>query len=304
MKTVISTHFDPYFNLAWEEYIFKNIHQHEDIFLLWQNSESIIVGRNQNVFEEVNLDYIVKNHIPLIRRNSGGGTVFHDLGNLNFTFMTDAKGKINNYQLMTEKLVSAFQALGINLKFSGKSDLKIGELKVSGNAQYIYKDKLLHHGTLLFNSNLERLSNSLKSKTDDIESISVKSNRSTVTNISSYTNLTMDELKKYLIQELTSNEFIELTPKDLKRIEELQVEKYQTYQWNYGESPRSRIKKSKGIYSIDISLAYGNIEDAKIIKDGSLDLLLSSSIVGLRCYPSELSFLIKKAPEVYEMLFL
>src|SRR5690554_670378 len=88
MKTLQTLSTDPYFNLAWEEYIFKNIHQDEDIFLLWQNTPSIIIGRNQNVFEEVNLDYIVSNHIPLIRRNSGGGTVYHDLGNLNFTFMT------------------------------------------------------------------------------------------------------------------------------------------------------------------------------------------------------------------------
>ncbi len=304
MKTLLSISNDPYFNLAWEEYILKNIHQDEDIFLLWQNETSIIVGRNQNVFEEVNLHFIVKNHIPLVRRISGGGTVFHDMGNLNYTYITASKGKINNYELMTKELVDALNDLGIKAEFVPKSDIKIGDRKISGNAQFVYGNKLLHHGTLLFDADLEKLSGSIKQKESAIDSISVKSNRSVVTNLKSYTNLSIDEIKSYLINKLVnSTDFIELSPKDISRIEQLKNEKYLTYQWNYGESPKSVIKKSSENYEINISIAYGTIEDAIIIHDDALAINLSASLVSLRCFPSELSFLLKKAPEVYRMLF-
>lgn len=304
MKTILAVGHDPYFNLAWEEYIFKEIHKDEDILLLWQNTPSIIVGRNQNVFEEVNLDYIVKNNIPLIRRNSGGGTVYHDLGNLNFTLMTRAKGNINNYQLMTEKIRTALTKLGIPIEFIGKSDMKINNLKVSGNAQYVFKDKLLHHGTLLFDSNLVHLNNAIKPSSQTIESIGVKSNRSVVTNIQSYTRLSINELKDFLLKDICKEDsVITLSLKDLKKIESLKEERYLTFNWNYGHSPKSVIQKSLGDYKIKVTLNFGHIEEAIIIHQGSLSLSLSSSLVGERMFPTDLSFLRKKAPELYQMLF-
>lgn len=304
MKTIQAPGFDPYFNLAWEEYIFKNIHQDEDIFLLWQNRSAIVVGRNQNVFEEVNLDYIVKNQIPLVRRNSGGGTVYHDLGNLNFTLITSAKGNINNYDKMTEKIRLALNKIGVPITFKEKSDMKINDLKVSGNSQYLFKDKLLHHGTLLFNADLDTLNNCIKSKEDTIESIGVKSNRSVVTNISAYTSLSIDALKDYLLDEIVgNNQIITLSQSDLKKIALLKNERYLTYNWNYGQSPKSHIQKSLGDYSIKVTVSYGHVEDALIIHHGALALALSSSLVGERLFPTDLSFLRKKAPEVYQMLF-
>ena len=304
MKTLQTLSTDPYFNLAWEEYIFKHIHQDEDIFLLWQNTPSIIIGRNQNVFEEVNLDYIVSNHIPLIRRNSGGGTVYHDLGNLNFTFMTKSKGTINNYKLMTEKIRTALNKLNIPIEFKDKSDMIIHSYKISGNAQYVFKDKLLHHGTLLFNADLNHLNQALKEKQHDIESIGVKSNRSLVANLSDYTNLSIDEIKQYLLDEIVEkDQVIELSTKDIKKIEALKNERYLTYNWNYGQSPKSVIQKSLGDYQIKVSVRYGYIEEALIVHQQSLALNLSSSLVGERLFPTDLSFLKKKAPEVYQMLF-
>lgn len=304
MKTLQSISTNPYFNLAWEEYILKNIHQDEDIFLIWRNEPSIIIGRNQNVFEEVNLDYIVKNQIPLIRRNSGGGTVYHDLGNINFTFITKQKGAINNYALMTEKIILALHSLSIPAEFSGKSDIKMDTFKISGNAQYVFKDKLLHHGTLLFNANLEHLKNALKDKENHTSSISVKSNRSQVTNLSSYVPMTIEAFEDFLIDSLRQNdEPLKLTDKDLRQIEKLRDEKYLSYNWNYGESPRSVIEKSLGDYKIKVVVSYGHVEEAFIVKHNSLELNLSSSMVGERCFPKDLIFLQKKAPEVYQMLF-
>ncbi|VEU83121.1 lipoate--protein ligase family protein [Acholeplasma hippikon] len=304
MKTILSISTDPYFNLAWEEYILKNIYKDEDIFLLWQNDTSIIVGRNQNVFEEVNLDFVVKNHIPLVRRISGGGTVFHDLGNLNYSYITSAKGKINNYKLMTEDLIKALNELGIDARFEGKSDIKINGKKISGNAQSVIGDRLLHHGTLLFNSNLEKLNGVIKQKDTSIESISVKSNRSTVTNLSEYTNMSIEEIKDYILKRLVPSDQVHtLSDKDIKRIEDLKQERYLTYQWNYGESPKSTIDKNLGDYRVKASIAYGTIEDIIVIHQGTLALNISSSLVGLKCYPTELNQLLKKHPEIYQILF-
>jgi lipoate-protein ligase A len=304
MKTIRALGHDPYLNLAWEEYIFKKIHETEDIFLLWQNTSAIVVGRNQNIFEEVNLDYIVKNQIPLVRRNSGGGTVYHDLGNLNFTFITSAKGNINNYDKMTEKIRFALNKIGVPITFKEKSDMKINDLKVSGNSQYLFKDKLLHHGTLLFNSNLNTLNNCIKSKEDTIESIGVKSNRSVVTNINEHTTLSIEALKDYLLDEIVGkDQVINLSQSDLKKIEILKNERYLSYNWNYGQSPKSTINKSLGDYSIKVTVSYGHVEDALITHNGALALALSSSLVGERLFPTDLSFLRKKAPEVYQMLF-
>lgn len=305
MKTILSISNDPYFNLAWEEYILKNIYKDEDIFLLWQNDQSIIVGRNQNVFEEVNLDYVIKNNIPLIRRISGGGTVFHDLGNINYTYITQAKGKINNYKLMTEQLITILNDVGIKAELVGKSDIKIDGKKISGNAQSVFGNKLLHHGTLLFSSNLDNLNGSIKTKDSNIDSISVKSNRSVVTNLNEYTNLSINDLKTIILNNLINidHDVITLSNKDIQKIEKLKEERYLTYQWNYGESPKSVIEKELGDYKIKASLSYGVIEDIVVMHEGTLSLSISSSLVGQRCYPTELNHLLKKYPEIYKMLF-
>ncbi|MBN3491114.1 lipoate--protein ligase family protein [Acholeplasma equirhinis] len=303
MKTIFPISNDIYFNLAWEEYILKEIAKDEDIFLLWQNNTAICVGRNQNVYEEVNLRYVHKNKIPLVRRISGGGTVFHDLGNLNYTFITKSKDHINNYKKMTQPIVDALNKIGIPIEFSGKSDLKIRGKKVSGNAQFVYKDLILHHGTLLFDSNLEFLQGSLKEKDDSTESISVKSNRSVVTNIADYTELSLDQFKQYLLEEITQNETIALSKKDFSKIEKLKDEKYVTYNWNYGESPRSVIKKKTETYDVKISVVYGMVEDALILVDGSLAMSLASSMVGVKFHPTDLGFLKAKHEALYSLLF-
>lgn len=304
MKTVISTNQDIFYNLAWEEHILKEVHKDEDIFLLWKNTQCVVVGRNQNIYEELNLDYLHEHKIPIARRQSGGGTVYHDLGNICFTFISKNKDYINNYKLVLNKLIILINELGINARFEPKSHIKIGDDKISGNAQLIFGEKILHHGTLLFDTDLSKLKEVIKPVDLNILSNGVKSNRMQVANIKNFTNLTLTAFENYLLNGIVGlDNVIELSKKDLKKIDNLLNEKYLSFNWNIGESPKSRIKKELGDYKIDITLSYGIIEDCIIMHENTLAIGLATQMVGQQCMPKDLRFLIKKAPEVYQMLF-
>lgn len=265
MKTLISHSTDPYYNLAWEEYIFKHINCEEDILLLWRNEPSVIVGRNQIIYGEVEVAYCKAHDIPIIRRISGGGTVYHDLGNLNYSVITKQyKDVISNYAYFTKPILTFLNSLGIPASFSGKSDLKIGNQKISGNAQIYHQNRMLHHGTLLLESDLNQLNRVIKSLSQDIISIGVPSNRSSVTNV-------LDHLKP----KMTFNEFQEnlqaywISPKnvfecslnlskdDIEAIDQLKRTKYQSWSWNYGESPSFKIKKQFDKNEITIKVTDG-----------------------------------------------
>ncbi|MEG0331764.1 MAG: lipoate--protein ligase family protein, partial [Clostridium sp.] len=151
---------DPYFNLAAEEYVLKNFN--DDCFMLWRNSKAVIIGKNQNAIAEINRDYVTSNNIPVVRRLSGGGAVFHDLGNVNFTFITNDTDDFVNFGKFTEPIIGVLKDnLSINAELSGRNDLTIDSKKFSGNAQYNYKNRVLHHGTLLFSSSIDNISESL-----------------------------------------------------------------------------------------------------------------------------------------------
>ena len=152
MLLINNTNINPYFNLAMEEYFLKNAK--EDIFLLWQNENAIIVGKNQNTLSEINYDYVKNNNIKVVRRQSGGGAVFHDLGNINFTFISYNDNSFSDFKKFTMPIVAALKELNINAEFSGRNDLLIDNQKFSGNAQYNYKNNVMHHGTLLFSSKI------------------------------------------------------------------------------------------------------------------------------------------------------
>ena len=269
MKTIFSQSTNPYYNLAWEEYIFKHVSCEEDILLLWQNEPSVIIGRNQNIFEEVCQNYTSLHQIPIIRRISGGGTVFHDLGNLNFSIMTNNyKDAISNYKYFTQPVVDCLNELGVIASFSGKSDICINGLKISGNAQSYHQNRMLHHGTLLFSSNLDQLNHIIKKTTHDIESFGVKSNRSNVTNILNALEKPMiiEDFKDYLLKfwlktDQPLNKAIFLEENDMKEILTLMNTKYQTWEWNYGESPAFEIKKEVKPYYVHIKVDSGLIED-------------------------------------------
>jgi len=176
---------DPYFNMATEEYFLKNFE--EDFFCLYINRPSVIVGKHQNTMAEINVPYVMENNIPVIRRLSGGGTVFHDLGNLNFCFIQQGKpGYLVDFKKFSQPILDVLQKLEINAWLRGKSDLVIDNKKFSGNAEHVYKNKVLHHGTLLFSSELSQLNEAIKADWGKFTDKAVRSNRSQVTNIAEH----------------------------------------------------------------------------------------------------------------------
>lgn len=212
--------------------------------MLWRNTSSVIVGKNQNTLSEINYEYVKTNNIPVIRRLSGGGAVFHDLGNINFTFIsTDKSGSHIDFQRFTAPILEVLNSLGVKAEFSGRNDLTIEGKKFSGNAQYYYKNRVLHHGTLLFSSNVADISAALKVKSSKFEDKAVKSVASRVTNISSHlkSKITIEEFLQLIMKHIMdSNEgenLYELTNVDIENISSLKKNKYDTWEWNYGSSP-------------------------------------------------------------------
>ena len=252
MIYIINDSQDPYFNLASEEYIMNTFHVDEKYLMLWQNQPSIIIGKHQNTIEEINNEFVQENNIAVVRRLSGGGAVYHDLGNLNFTFIVKASDNSLDFDFkkFTEPVITALNRMGIPAEFNSRNDLSIEGKKFSGNAQYIRKGKCLHHGTLLFNTNLDHLEMALRVSSDKIESKGIKSIRSRVTNIYPYIKKTcsIEEFKNLLYDQFCLiNEEIQsiyFSENDIKKIEELANSKYRTCEWNYGESHFFTIKKS------------------------------------------------------------
>lgn len=226
---------DPYFNLALEEYLLKEFQ--EDYFMLWQNEPCIVVGKNQNVFNEINENFVKKNNIKIARRISGGGTVYHDLGNLNFTFIiNDTENSLRNYKKFLTPIIDALATLDIKAEMSERNDLTINGLKFSGNAQYKHKNRLLHHGTILFSSNLNNVTASLKID-NLIRGRCVKSVSSPITNVQEYLKepLNILELKAIIQNQIKISQGslgnYGLTLKDVEKIKKLSKEKYATDDW-------------------------------------------------------------------------
>ena len=279
MKYIINENNNPRYNLALEEYVLKNLDG--EYFFLWQNEPTIVIGKHQNTISEINLDYVEKKGIHVVRRMSGGGAVYHDLGNINFSFIQEKKDLADfDFSFFTRPIVDLLGELGIKAEFNSRNDLAIDGKKFSGNAQYIFKKKILHHGTLLFNSEMEELVNSLKVSKDKIESKGLKSIKSRVANIKDYIGedskiKEVSDFKVALFEHMKNRmeEFEEyvLTENDKKEIEKLKKEKYDKWEWNYGESPEADIHRQRkytaGKVESYIKLKDGLIENIKLYGD-------------------------------------
>ncbi len=269
---------DPRINLAIEEYALKNLGIDETYLLFYINEPSIIIGKNQNTIEEINTEYVESNGIHVVRRLSGGGAVYHDLGNLNFSFITKDDGEsFHNYRKFTEPVIAALKKLGVNAELSGRNDIEAAGRKISGNAQFSTRGRMFSHGTLLFNSEMESVASALKVKKEKIESKGIKSVRSRVANISEFMaeKITIEEFRSLLLSSIFEGqedipEYL-LTEEDWGNIHQLSKERYQNWDWNYGKSPKFNLQHSHRfpVGSIDIRLDVkkGFIENCKIYGD-------------------------------------
>ncbi|NJO89821.1 MAG: lipoate--protein ligase, partial [Chloroflexia bacterium] len=254
---------DPYFNLATEEYLLKN--RQENVFMLWQNEPTVVVGKHQNIHAEINHDFISEKNIKVARRLSGGGTVYHDLGNLNFTYiMTGEQGKMVDFTKYTNDILEVLNNLGANAVRNKRNDLIINNKKISGNAEHIFKQRVIHHGTLLFDSDLEILDETIKVKEGKYTDKAVQSVRSKVTNILPHLNakIGFEEFRKALIDHILvkykNASLYEISEKETEAIQKLKKEKYTTWEWIYGYSPKyvlsRKIEKPEGTLNIELSI--------------------------------------------------
>lgn len=269
---------NPKLNLALEEYCMRNLSANSDYLLFYINEPSIIIGRNQNTLEEINQEYITQNNIHIVRRVSGGGAVYHDLGNLNFSFITthDIKN-VNNFKKFTEPVIKVLKSLGLDAELKGRNDIQLDEKKISGTAQFTNGKRMISHGTLLFNTDLNEVAKALNVKMSKIQSKGHKSVRSRVANISEFMDqkIDMDTFRFLLLKGLNEEsepfEHYRLTPEEWEKVHQLMHDKYDNWDWNYGHSPRFNIQRTKrfpiGEIDLRVFIEKGYITDFKIYGD-------------------------------------
>ncbi|CQR47022.1 Lipoate-protein ligase LplJ [Paraliobacillus sp. PM-2] len=289
---------DPQINLAIEEYVLKNFGEEDTYLLFYINQPSIIIGKNQNTIEEINTKYVEDQGIKVVRRLSGGGAVYHDEGNLNFSFITRDDGdSFHNFAKFTQPVVEALQKLGVPAELKGRNDLVADGRKISGNAQFTTRGRMFSHGTLMYDSEIEHVVSALNVNAEKIKSKGIKSIRSRVANISEFMErkLSMDAFKEHILKYIFNVEDIndvpryELTEEDWGKIHQLSEERYQQWDWNYGKSPAFDIQKShkfdSGLVDVRLDVTKGTINNCKIYGDffGIGDVnVIEESLVGAK----------------------
>lgn len=275
---------DPRINLAIETFLLQEMKVDEPILLFYINEPSIIIGRNQNTIEEINQEYVDEKGIHVVRRFSGGGAVYHDEGNLNFSFiMPDDGDSFRDFAKVTKPIVQALHDLGVEgAELKGRNDLVINDMKFSGNAMYATNGRMFAHGTIMFDSDVNEVVKSLKVRKDKIESKGIKSIRSRVTNIKPFLpedkqNMTTVDfsqeilLKIFGVDSIADIQTYELTEDDWKKVKEISENYYANWDWNYGKSPAFDIERRKrfpiGSIEIRLNVAEGKITEAKIYGD-------------------------------------
>ncbi len=286
MLLIINDSKNAYYNLAAEEYLIDNFD--EDIVMLWRNDNTVVVGKNQNTIEEIDSQFIRDNGVSVVRRLTGGGAVFHDLGNVNYTVIqTYREGLFSNYEYFTEMVRDFLRSLGVEAVLSGRNDLMIDGKKFSGNAQCVRNGRMMHHGTLMFSMDVSDISGALTPNKKKTESKAVKSVQSHVTNISSH--MTEQQVKTesegggmdaeqfmlllydYYLKNYPDAVCYELTEADRTAIQKLADGKYSTWEWNYGASPAFAVAASRkyafGLVDVRLNVSRGRIKDIRIFGD-------------------------------------
>ncbi|WP_064580935.1 lipoate--protein ligase [Streptobacillus moniliformis] len=278
MKYIINESNDTAYNIALEEYAFKKLLNEDMIFLLWINKPSIIVGRHQNTIEEINKEYVRDNNIEVVRRISGGGAVYHDYNNLNYTIISkEDENRAFDFKSFSIPVIKTLESLGVKAKFTGRNDLEIDGKKICGNAQAYINGRIMHHGCLLFDVDLSVLSKALKVSKDKIESKGVKSVRARVTNIVDElpNKITVEEFKDLLLDYM-KKEYPEMTEyvfseEEIAEINKAKEEKFGNWDWNYGKSPEYNLTRSmkfeKGKIEVFVNVIDSKIENIKIYGD-------------------------------------
>ncbi len=257
---------DPAFNLALEEYVFEKMPRDREYFLTWRNDNAIIIGRHQNTAAEINEEFVKEKNIKVVRRLSGGGAVYHDLGNLNFTFIVDAQpGQKVDLRKFCQPIADTLCALGAKAEVDGRNDILIDGMKVSGNAQYVRQGRVMHHGTILFDSDMSVLGQALRPDPTKAQAKGVKSVRSRVTNVRLCLakDMTLEEFRATLAGSLMAGDFekYELTDEDIAAIEEIRKQRYATWEWNYGfceEGTLIRKRRIEGCGTVEAYITLKN----------------------------------------------
>lgn len=263
---------DAYFNLASEEYLLK---QTDGFYIyLWINDRAVIVGTNQNALQEVNLSYTTSAGVKVVRRLTGGGTVYHDGGNLCYTIIAPYDKDVNYYKEFTAPVIEYLSDLGIKAEFSGRNDISIDGKKISGNAQTVYKDRIMHHGTILFDTDGSELEKCLNPSKIKMQSKGIKSVRARVANVKDYLteDMTMSEFKTGLVKKLSKTCIpFTFSNEQIEQIKKLVDEKYSRYEWNIGRSPKGQNTFEKkfdfGIFCLNFDTEQGKIYNANVSGD-------------------------------------
>ena len=260
---------DPYLNLAFEEYLLTSFS--EEVFMLWRNDKAVIVGKNQNTLSEINLDYVRSKNIAVVRRLTGGGAVFHDLGNLNFSYILfNKKGLFSDFKLLTAPVVEVLRDFGVPACFGGRNDLLIDGKKFSGNAQALRDGRLLHHGTIMFHADFGDLTGSLNVDRSKISGKGVTSVRSRVTNIWDHKRIDIREFMERLKEKSDAKAYT-VTEADMDNVIRLADSKYRTWEWNFGHSPRyvhhNKIHSAGGELEAYVDVNQGKIISVRIFGD-------------------------------------
>ncbi len=280
MHCIITESDNPFFNLAVEELLLKN--SRHEYLILSINGPAVIIGKHQSAHREVNTKFITENRIPVIRRISGGGTVYHDTGNLNFAFIRESEtGKQVDFLKYTQPVIDFLTYVGINSKFEGKNDIKVDGLKISGNAEHVHRNRVLHHGTLLFSTSLDILRSSIRNDKSCYATRAVESNPSSVVNLKEKLTGFKDiyefrsEMMKYFLEYLPDTAVYQLSGSECNEAETLAAAKYQTWEWNWAYGPEYKFSNSFQIngeyYFCRIFVRNGLISECAIEGPGELE---------------------------------